>query len=146
MPATPPKGETSTDPLLFIYSWIISLLSSLLILILALPISVILVVTFLAFNMLGTQLGENWEHPVNPSQEEAAVTSKEKSVRGSTSPGRLEEYRRMMMMTMTMTMMMMMNMNMKIKIMKIKVMNIKIMKIKHMKINIMKIKIMKNKT
>jgi len=103
---------------------------------------VILVVTFLAFNMLGTQLGENWEHPVNPSQEEAAVTSKEKSVRGSTSPGRLEEYRRMMMMTMTM---MMMNMNMKIKIMKIKVMNIKIMKIKHMKINIMKIKIMKNK-
>ena len=106
----------------------------------------ILVVTFLAFNMLGTQLGENWEHPVNPSQEEAAVTSKEKSVRGSTSPGRLEEYRRMMMMTMTMTMMMMMNMNMKINIMKIKVMNIKIMKIKHMKINIMKIKIMKNKT
>jgi len=122
-----------------ISSWIISLLSSLLILILALPISVILVVTFLAFNMLGTQLGENWEHPVNPSQEEAAVTSKEKSVRGSTSPGRLEEYRRMMMM-------MMMNMNMKITIMKIKVMNIKLMKIRNMKINIMKIKIMKNKT
>ena len=96
----------------------------------------ILVVTFLAFNMLGTQLGENWEHPVNPSQEEAAVTSKEKSVRGSTSPGRLEEYRRMMMMMM-MLMMMMMNMNMKIKIMKIKSMNIKIMKIKTMKINIM---------
>ena len=105
----------------------------------ALPISVILVVTFLAFNMLGTQLGENWEHPVNPSQEEAAVTSKEKSVRGSTSPGRLEEYRRMMMMMMMMMMlmMMMMNMNMKIKIMKIKSMNIKIMKIKTMKINIM---------